>query len=88
VLDEARPALTSRAKNPIGTVAPGASPYVFTASEDGVLYLSGGTVSIVSFKRFGNSLSLGLLAGSYPMRRGDGLTITYVVAPTLNWVPS
>lgn len=85
--DESRPVLLGRVKNPISVVTPGASPYVFTATEDGVLYLSGGTVSVVSFGRFGSSLSLGLLAGSYPMRRGDTLTITYAVAPTLNWVP-
>lgn len=85
--DERRPILL-RAKNPIYSVTPGASPYTYTATDDGVLYAAGGTVSVVSFDRLGTSLSLGLLAGTYAMRRGDSVTITYVVAPTLNWVPA
>ena len=86
--ESSRRPLSTKAKNPIYTVTPGASPYTFTSPEDGVLYMNGGTVSIVSYARATVSLSLGLLAGSYPMRRGDTLVITYVVAPTLNWVPS
>jgi hypothetical protein len=51
------------------------------------MYVNAGTVSVVSMGRAATSLSLGLLNGAFPMAKGDTLTITYVVAPDLNWVP-
>lgn len=81
-----KPMLPAAAGVPL-TVAPGASPYTFTAVETGVAYVSGGTVSIVQLIRGATTISLGLLAGSYMMRNGDRLVITYVVAPAFFWVP-
>ena len=72
---------------PIQPVTPGASPYTYTATQPGSLSVQGGTVSLASYARAGVSLSLGLTAGLIPMATGDKVTITYVVAPTLNFIP-
>ena len=68
-------------------VTPGASPYTYTASQLGVMYLSGGTVSLMQLIRGSTTLGLGLLAGAFLMSPSDRLVTTYLVAPTMVWVP-
>jgi len=72
---------------PIQAVTPGASPYAYTATQDGALSVQGGTVSLVAFARAGASLTLGLTNGLVQMATGDKVTITYTVAPTINFIP-
>ena len=72
---------------PIQSVSPSGSPYTYTATQPGSLSVQGGTVSLASYARAGVSLSLGLTAGLIPMTTGDKVTITYAVAPTLNFIP-
>lgn len=69
------------------TVSATGSPFSFIASENGTVFVSAGTVSDLALARGSVSLSLGVIAGTIPMRTGDVLTITYAVAPTIRWFP-
>ena len=73
-----------------GTVAgitPGASPYTYTASVAGTVFVSGGTVSAITFTRSSSTIPTGFLAGAIPLRAGDSVTVTYSAAPTMNFAP-
>ena len=72
----------------LGAATPtvGASPWTYTADKRGMLTITGGTVSIVSYAR-GIDIALMPLAGNLVMMTGDTLTITYVVAPTVKFFP-
>lgn len=48
-----------------------------------VIYLSGGTVTAVAIA----GVATGLTVGSFILRAGDSITITYSVAPTWIWLP-
>lgn len=72
---------------PIQAVTVGASPYAYTAPQQGALSIQGGTVSAVTLKRGGTTVTLGLTAGLVPVSTGDVVTITYTAAPTLNLIP-
>lgn len=67
-------------------VTPGASPYTFTATQRGQMFVEGGTVSAISFTR-NSSHSLSATSGTVSMSPGDKLTVTYSVAPTLTYIP-
>jgi hypothetical protein len=58
-----------------------------TAPADGTLSLQGGTLSLVAFARGGISVSLGSAGGLIPVSAGDKVTITYLTAPTINFIP-
>ena len=77
----------SRAQ-PAQSVTVGASPFTYTAAADGVLFVSGGTVSAVAIVRQGTSVPAGITAGPIPMRRLDQVTVTYTAAPALNFLPA
>ncbi len=69
------------------TVSMGASPYTFQAARNGLLVLSGGTVSVVELARDGITFTvLGILSGVLPVRRSDWLRITYLSAPTVKLI--
>lgn len=67
-------------------VAPGASPFAFTASTIGHLLITGGNVSAVALVRGAASVACPL-SGFIPMAGKDSVVITYSVAPTLNFIP-
>lgn len=81
-----RPALLLKPGNPL-TITPSGSPFAYTAVSTGAVYISGGTVSLAQLARGGVTVSTGLIAGGVWMQKGDILTTTYVVAPTMTWVP-
>lgn len=66
----------------------GASPYTYTASIIGTLFVSGGTVSDITIRRGTVTVPTGVLAGPIPLTNGDIATVTYSVAPTVNFVPA
>jgi|GEM_PF-6951911 len=72
----------------ISAVSVGASPFAYTAAARGALAVSGGTVSAISMTRGGTTIPLGVLAGLFQVTNGDKITITYSVAPTVNFAPS
>ena len=71
----------------IQTITAGASPYTYTTSAVGNLLVSGGTVSAITLNRGTTSLTLPSVTGFIPMDNSDSVTITYTVAPTMNWIP-
>lgn len=66
----------------------GASPYTWTNTTGNrvVVYVSGGTVTTINAVVAAADVLVGLLAGSVTVRPGDGVKVTYVVAPTMNYV--
>ena len=78
-------------RGPLGdsaAVVLGASPYTYIATADLSLSVSGGTVSQLAYNRNGTNTNIGVTAGLFPLLAGDGLTITYTVAPTVRQIPS
>jgi hypothetical protein len=70
-------------------VTPTASPYVFTAPSNGLVVISGGTVSVVQYGRGASVVALGLTSGVVPVSQGDTITVTWAVtAPTVTFIPS
>jgi hypothetical protein len=66
----------------------GVSPYTYIATADLSLVVTGGTVSQLAYNRNGTNTNIGITAGLVPILAGDGLTITYTVAPTVTMIPS
>lgn len=77
--------LVSSAKA-IAIVEVGASPFTYTASDDGSVVISGGTVSGVSLRR-GNATVALPTSGMLAISQGDALIITHSGAPTVSFVP-
>lgn len=83
-----------RAMTAAEAVTPGASPYTFTANRDGILIVSNGTsltydtyVSQIEYLRKGAATAISVTAGLFPLLVGDGIRITYTVAPTVTFIP-
>lgn len=76
-----------RAMTAAEAVTPGASPYTFTAGRDGHLIVRAGTVSQIDYVRNGATSAIGVTAGLFPLLVGDGIRITYTVAPTVTFIP-
>ena len=74
------------APGPESAVALPASPALYTAPSKGFVIVSGGTVSAIQFTRIGTYL-LPVTSGVLPVSKGDMLTITYTVLPTVVFVP-
>jgi hypothetical protein len=72
--------------SPILSISPGASPYAYTATREGVLTTLAGTVSVKTFTRSGTTISLNVTDNVIPMQTGDTVTITYAVAPTYKFI--
>jgi hypothetical protein len=78
------------AVGPLVTPAVGPSPFVFVNPENTPiqLVLSGGTVSLCALLPDGVTLvPTGLLGGVFTLNPGQGLQITYLLAPTLTYWP-
>lgn len=69
-------------------VIPVASPFIYTAPRRGMVIVSAGTVSAISFSRSGTFYSVGQTSGSFPVNQGDQLQIVYSGVPTVIFVPS
>lgn len=71
----------------VETVTPSASPYTYTARCDGFLIVQGGTVSQLDYRRLAATVQIGVVAGMFPVQLGDGIKVTYTVAPTVTFIP-
>lgn len=83
-------AVTTRTDTPItapSAVTVGASPFVATAASDGVMTVTGGTVSLIEYGRQGAYTTLGITAGLIPIKQGDTVRVTYTVSPNMVFVP-
>lgn len=67
------------------SVAPGASPYTYTATDPGTLVIQGGTVSLVELGRKGTFVTTGLTTAVLNLLRGDQVRVTHVAAPTMTF---
>lgn len=77
----------STASTPTAMTVSG-SPYVFTAPSDGLVVLSGGTVSLVQYGRGSTLTALGLVGGLIPVVKDDTVRITWAIsAPSLTFIP-
>lgn len=76
-----------RPTSAVEVVTPGASPYTYTARCDGFLIVQGGTVSQLDYRRLAATVQIGVVAGLFPVQLGDGIKVTYTVAPTVTFIP-
>lgn len=67
-------------------IAATASPMTFTATRSGRMHVSGG-LTAVQIGRGAWIDSLPASIGLYPLCRGDRLVLTYLIAPTLTFLP-
>lgn len=63
------------------SVTVGASPFAYAAPMDGVLIVSGGTISLITYGRQAAVSALGLVSGVIPVQKGDVITITWLLTP-------
>lgn len=74
--------------SPILSVTPGPSPFAYKAPSNGALAVSVGTVSSITLARARVSgVNVGFTSGSISVAANDVVTITYSVAPTVNFIP-
>lgn len=71
----------------IASVTVSASPFAYTASDDGQIVIEGGTVSGITLKRGNTTITLPGTSGMFAISQGDIVTTTYAVAPTISFVP-
>jgi len=73
---------------PAQAITVGASPFTYTALFPGAVAVSG-TVSAITLIRQGVSVPTGITAGGViPVSRLDQLLVTYLSAPTMNFLPT
>lgn len=64
-----------------------ASPAIFSADDNGMYIVRGGTVSAIEIQRNGAAyVNFGVVAGPFPVQQSDNLRITYTVAPTVTFL--
>lgn len=71
---------------PIAPITVGASPFTYTASERGLLIVTGGTVTALAFTRGGTTIDV-TGQQTTALAAGDSLAITYAVLPVIQFVP-
>lgn len=76
--------LSAQPSGPVSLVA-GSSPFSYTASGPGTLFINGGTISGVSFKRGGATVSVS--GSSIPMANQDVVTVTFTGSPAFVFIP-
>lgn len=64
-----------------------ASPFTYTPTADGLLIVSGGTVTKQEYKRGAAYVEVGQLNSMLLVLAGDALRVTYSVAPTITFIP-
>lgn len=83
-------ALIDRTDTPITPAAAAVltgSPFDYLATVDGLVSITGGVVSAISYGRNGAFTALGITSGLIPVKLGDVVRITYTVAPTVDFIP-
>lgn len=64
-----------------------ASPFTHNATADGLLIVSGGTVTKQEYRRGAVYTEVGQLNSMLLVLAGDALRVTYSVAPTITFIP-
>jgi hypothetical protein len=73
---------------PAVTIVVGASPFTYTASFNGSVAISGGTVSLIQLIRQTTTVATGVIAGLIPVSRLDQIKITHTGAPVAIFLPT
>lgn len=60
---------------------------VFVAPSDGLLVIFGGTISLVEYGRGNTFFNSGFTTGPIYIAQGDKLRFTYLIAPTVTFLP-
>lgn len=76
------------AERPIDPITLGPSPYVYTASTIGHMFLDGGSVASIVLGRSGVNLTVPDEDVFIPMSANDTLTVIYTAPPTMTFIPS
>lgn len=69
-------------------VAVTGSPFTYTATRNGQLFITGGTLSTIQYGRGGQLYVLGLGMSPISLIPGDSVRLTYLTAPTLTFLPT
>jgi predicted Rossmann-fold nucleotide-binding protein len=78
--------LTQGSQNPPAAITVGASPFSYKAMGDGVVIVTGGTVSLIEYGRNGTFTTTGITVGLVPVSRGDTVRVTYTALPAMTFV--
>jgi hypothetical protein len=70
----------------VAPVAAGSSPVTYQASQRGTMSISGGTLTSVTLTRAGVAVPFGT-SRVIPMLNADTVTVSFSVAPTINFLP-
>jgi hypothetical protein len=75
---------------PVIPIAPGASPFTYTAIHDGTICISGPPTAVINVIRYGTTVPTGMTDGTIPMRKNDQVSITWSggTAPVMNYLPN
>lgn len=69
------------------TVPVTASPFTYTAPANGMVLISGGTVSVAEYGRNSSFYALGLLGGPVAVLAGDKIRLSYLTVPSMTFLP-
>lgn len=69
-------------------VAVTASPFVYQAQSSGFMVISGGSGITINYVRNGVSKLIGLTSGQFLIPKGDSLSVIYLTAPDMSFVPT
>lgn len=72
-------------QSPLG-ITVGASVFDYVAPAQGLVILTGGTVTVISIGRNGVFTTTGLIVGVFPVSRKDTVRVTYSVIPTMTFI--
>lgn len=65
-----------------------ASPFTFTAPRNGMVFISGGTISTIQYTRGSSINLLGIGTGQLMVMKGDQIRIVYLTAPSMTFLPT
>ncbi len=68
-------------------IVPTGSPFTWVAPTRGAVIVSAGTVSLIQYGRFGVLNTLGITGGIFEISKGDTVRVTYLVPPTMTFIP-
>lgn len=72
--------------NAPAAITVGASVFSYKATDNGNVFVTGGTVTLIEYGRGGVFTTTGLTAGIVPVSKGDTVRVTYAVLPTMTFI--
>lgn len=80
--------LQQPSQNSALAITVGASVFDYVAPGNGIVILTGGTVSAISIGRNAVFTATGLIVGIFPVSRKDTVRVTYTALPTMTFIKS